>query len=341
MNAATEVLRLAGVRVVAGRREILNVDHFEVGSGELVALLGPNGSGKSTLLRTAALLVRPTEGEVRLFGLDTRGRRRQTQLRRRTASVFTDPTLLDMPARANVEVALSIQGIARGERRRRAEVWLDRLGVLHLASARPHTLSAGEAQRVALARAFAVGPELLFLDEPFASLDFETRARLVGDLRELLASEDTAAIIATHDRSEAELLARRVAVLLDGRVAQHGLLADVFEHSASPAVARFLGHSVVEREHLVRLFPHLAPQSSVAGIPSAAIELVTRDTADSVEARVLAVRGVGGRIHLVCDLRDLGAPVVVELGARGGATQGVRKGDLVYVRVDLEQLYWF
>src|SRR5690606_14507191 len=123
--------------------------------------------------------------------------------------------------------------------------WLERLAVAHRAEARAHQLSGGEAQRVSLARAFAVSPRLLYLDEPFSALDATTRSALIGDVRALLASENITTLLTTHDRAEAELLADRVVVLLDGQIAQHGPIAEVFAQPASEAVARFLDYAVV------------------------------------------------------------------------------------------------
>jgi len=337
MSEQHAVLSLEGVRVVAGRRAILNVDQFRVEAGGMVALLGPNGSGKSTLLRTAALLLTPVSGRVRIFGIDGSMRTRRTELQRRTASVFTDPTLLDMSVRANVEVALRIRGMPKAERRRHADAWLERLGVFHLAGMRPHTLSAGEAQRVALARAFATEPELLLLDEPFATLDFDTRATLVGELRELLASAGGTAIIATHDRSEAELLADEVAILMDGRLVQEGALSDVFEHPASEDVARLLGHTVIGCEQVVKLLPQLVPRGRTACIPPGAMQLACAGNEDAVALRLLTVRGAGGRVQAVC---DAGTPVVFELSMRDAPALKARIGELVHFVLDGSRVYW-
>lgn len=337
MSERPEVLRLDGVRVVLGKREVLDVERFAVRQGEVAALLGPNGSGKSTLLRTGALLLEPTAGRVSLFGQEPGSRAERVRLRRRTASVFTDPTLLDMSVRANVETALRIHGVARDERRHRVETWLDRLGISHLATVRPHTLSAGEAQRVALARAFAVEPELLFLDEPFGSLDFETRARLVGELRDLLATYGAAAVVATHDRSEAQLLADRVAILLGGRLEQEGKLSEVLDHPRTAAVAAFLGYGVISSAQLLRLVPALNPLGTVACIPLGATKLVPPGADSAVAVHVLGIRGAGGRVELVC---DLGEPVVVEVSLRDAREHPMRKGDLVHVQLDQERIHW-
>ena len=327
------VLRLDGLSVVLGGREVLRVEELSVRRGEVVAILGPNGAGKSTLLLSAALLREPARGAVTLFGERPGGRRQRVRLRRRTASVFGDVTLLDMSARANVETALRIHGVGVRERRRRAEGWLDRLGVLALAEARPHTLSAGEAQRVSLARAFAVEPELLLLDEPFASLDADTRARLVGDLRELLPAQRTTALLATHDRSEALLLAARALVLIDGRVAQEGTVAEVLARPRTVAVATFLGYSVLDEPAAQAALGVGARNASdgVVCLPPDAVRLASADTPGARAATVLAVRGGGGRAELVV---DLGAPIALELPLAELSAEELRVGAEVWVLVD-------
>ena len=103
------------------------------------------------------------------------------------------------------------------------------------------SLSGGEAQRVSLARAFVLNPELLLLDEPFSALDAPTRLRLLDDLKAILLETGTTTIIVTHDLKEAARLATRVAVMLDGKIAQIGASQEVFSNPASPEIASFLG----------------------------------------------------------------------------------------------------
>lgn len=236
-------LALRDLRVRRAGRDVLDVPHLEVAAGETLAVLGPNGAGKSTLLLAAALLI-PATGVVAIRGEEAR-RETHVRLRRQTATVFQDAALLDMTVRQNVEVALAIHGMPGAARRARAEEWLSRLGVAHLAGQRGHAVSGGEAQRVSLARAFAVRPRLLFLDEPFAGVDHATRAALTGELRALLAAEGTATLIATHDHSEALLLADRVAILDGGRPLQVGPANEVLARPGSVRAARILGCSVL------------------------------------------------------------------------------------------------
>ncbi|MBT5774921.1 MAG: ABC transporter ATP-binding protein [Dehalococcoidia bacterium] len=333
-------LTFRDIRVRRGPREVLRVPALDVTEGETLALLGPNGAGKSTLLLTGALLLDLAEGQVALFdepALDGRARVRQ---RRLTATVFQEPALLDMSARRNIETALALHEVPRTDRRARSDHWLARLGVAHLAEALPHTLSGGEAQRVALARAFAVEPRLLFLDEPFSSLDSGTRAELVGELRTLLADEATTTLLVTHDLSETQLLADRVAVLLDGNVAQHGTVEVVLERPLTPAVASFLGYSLIEAMQLPTAV------TAAAAIPTSASDIALRPSAvrlvsDATEvksvyrgdASIVAVQGAHGRGRLLLDLDgariaadlpievirsfEVGAVVTIEIDPRG------------------------
>lgn len=330
-------LSFRDVRVTRGQREVLRVSALDVDEGETLAILGPNGAGKSTLLLTGALLLDPAAGSVTLFDEPAgRGASRVRQ-RRLTATVFQEPALLDMSARRNIETALALHEVPRPERRARSDRWLARLGVLHLAEAMPHTLSGGEAQRVALARAFAVGPRVLFLDEPFSSLDPGTRAELVGELRSLLADESTTAVFVTHDLSEAQLLAERVAVLLGGDLAQHDSIDAVFDRPATPEVATFLGYAVVERESLPSVVVEAAglPDSvRTIGVRPDAVRLVDDDQAGGaigpIDVVVSAVQGAHGRGRLVLDLG--GATLAAEL-----AVQQLRElavGSPVRIQID-------
>ena len=198
---------------------VLDLPELAVAPGEVLAIMGPNGAGKSTLLHVAALLRRPQSGEVWIAG-ERATRRTERALRRRTAMVLQEPLLFDVSVLANAASGLRFRGVRRREAEHRAREWLEQFGVGHLAAQNARTLSGGEAQRVSLARAFAVEPELLLLDEPFAALDPATREALVPELAARLRETQTAAVIVTHDASEALALADRLLVLVDGRIAQ-------------------------------------------------------------------------------------------------------------------------
>ena len=236
---APPVLELRGVRVLRGGRVALDIPALALAPGEILAVMGPNGAGKSTLLEVAGLLRRPDAGDV-LIGGERVTPRRERALRRRMAVMFQAALLFDVTVIANVAAGLRFRGVPRREAERRAREWLERFGVAHLANRSGRALSGGEAQRVCLARAFAVEPEMLLLDEPFAALDAPTRIALIPDLARELNAAGIAAVIATHDRAEAFALTDWLAVLTDGRIAQFGPPADLAANPASPTVAALL-----------------------------------------------------------------------------------------------------
>lgn len=233
------VLEAEGLRVEHGGRATLDIPSLEVENGEVLAILGPNGAGKSTLLRCLALLEHPTAGVVRFHGerLDWGS---SVAYRRRTSMLFQEPLLLDTTVAANVATPLRLRGVGGTEARQRVDTWLQKLGILQLAKHQARSLSGGEARRVSLARALVAGPELLLLDEPFSALDAPTRASFVRELASLLSEQQTTTIFVTHDAVEAEALADRMAVLLDGRIQQIGPVAEMLGHPASREVGSFL-----------------------------------------------------------------------------------------------------
>jgi molybdopterin-binding protein len=234
------VLAVRGVRRRYANGDALDVAALDVLAGEVLGVIGPNGAGKSTLLRILGLLERPDEGRVFFDGRPIDARDALAE-RRRIATVFQEPLLADTSVADNVALGLRFRGVPAAAAEPRVRRWLERLGIVALAERSARTLSGGEAQRVALARALVLEPHVLLLDEPFAGLDAPTRATLVTDLGAILRDDHVTTVFVTHERGEAQALADRVAVLMDGRVRQLDDTARVFYAPASEDVARFVG----------------------------------------------------------------------------------------------------
>ncbi len=234
---------------------------LRVDDGEVVALLGPNGAGKTTALRTIAGLLALDGGCIVLDGrvLDEPSSRTFVPTaQRHVGFVFQDHLLFPrMTALDNVAFGLRAQGTGRAESATAAHAWLERLGLAAVAGTKPDALSGGQAQRVALARALATEPRLLLLDEPLAALDASTRVQVRTELRRHLATFGGARLLVTHDPVDALVLADRLVIIEDGRIAQQGLPAHVTAHPASRYVAELVGinllHGDASGERTVRL----------------------------------------------------------------------------------------
>ena len=234
------VVEVRDVTVVRAGRTILSVDQLAVAEGETLAIVGPNGAGKTTLLLALAGLVRPDTGQL-LFRGSAVGRSEGLAYRRRLGLVMPDPLLLDTTVFANVALGLRFRGVPGRRTEPLVTEWLERLGVAHLRDRRAGGLSSGEAQRVSLARALVLEPELLLLDEPFASVDAATRTQLVEDLAVLLEATPVTCALVTHDLDEAVRLGDHMAVLLDGRLRQAGPPEAVLASPIDEDVAAFVG----------------------------------------------------------------------------------------------------
>jgi molybdate transport system ATP-binding protein len=212
-----------------------------------LALAGPSGAGKTTLLRIAAGLVRPRRGRVACGGevwTDTAKGIFVPPERRSCGYLFQDYALFPH-LRAWQNVAYPLSALPRADRRRRVASLLERLGIAHVADARPEALSGGERQRVALARTLAREPSVLLLDEPLSALDPRTRADAARELVSALREAAVPALFVTHDFVQAAQLGDEVAVIDRGRLVQRGAAGDLAARPASSFVADFLGANVL------------------------------------------------------------------------------------------------
>jgi tungstate transport system ATP-binding protein len=241
MEEQPPILETKNLKVERGGSLLLNIPSLSIEKGEILALIGPNGAGKTTLLQTLSYLLRPFHGEIFFSGEKIGSNHSLFEYRRRLAMVFQEPLLFDTTVFNNVASGLKIRGMKRGEIRDRVLEQLNQFGIDHLIDRSAKTLSGGEAQRTSLARAFAIRPEILFLDEPFASLDPPTRASLIEDLERILCQTKTTTIFATHDRLEAINLSDRIAVMNGGSILQVGSPGEVMNQPIDEFVASFVG----------------------------------------------------------------------------------------------------
>ena len=296
-----------------GARPVIDDLSLTVPAGSLTALLGPSGSGKSTLLRMIAGFADPDAGEIRLNDVSILRRppdRRGVVMVFQNAPLFPHLTLAD-----NVAFGLRMRGLAAADISARVAAMLDRVQLQGLGTRRPHELSGGQAQRGALARALILKPDLLLLDEPLSNLDAGLRDGMRQLIRDLQRETGTTLLVVTHDQAEAVALADRVALLLDGRLAQEATPQDIFRHPASVAVARFFGgvNFLPGRAGadgfdcalgLVRLPPGTAAGPGLLTIRPEAIRLGPAPGAHQGRVLSTAFLGTQGRVELaIGDLR--------------------------------------
>jgi len=194
--------------------------NLKVESGEFVSILGPSGSGKSTLLNLIGALDKPTSGKLLIDGVDlsTLNDNQLTDVRHRIGFVFQFFNLIPrLTALDNVELSLSIAGISRSERRKRAQQLLEDVGLNDRMNHKPAELSGGQQQRVAVARALANNPRFLLMDEPTGNVDSKTAREIISLIRKL--NEDGVTIImVTHDQNLSKI-AKRTIQVMDGQIA--------------------------------------------------------------------------------------------------------------------------
>jgi len=350
VSATQPLLEVSNLSVVRGGVQVLDIPSLILHENEVLSIIGPNGSGKSTLLLILASLLRPTAGEIRCRGEIIFTRRSSDIYRRRLAMVFQEPLLFDTSVFENVATGLKIRGQSRSEIRNRVQKTLELFNIQRLADRSARKLSGGEAQRTSLARAFAIDPEVILLDEPFASLDPPTRLALIEDLERILKESGTAAVMTTHDQLDALRLSDRMAVMNGGRIIQVGLPTEVMQRPADEFVASFVGMENVlsgkvlsqERAILtVTLADQLLNFPGVAALGDETIfcirpEHITITTADPGEAtsarniipatiRKIVPMGAYHKLDMECGFR-----LVAYLTAQSLATLHLAEGKQVF-----------
>lgn len=235
----TAPVSIRGVRQRYGSATALDHVDLEIAAGEFVVLLGPSGCGKTTLLNIIGGFAEPTEGQVLIGGRDMAGVGPKD---RPTTTVFQDYALFPhMSLAENVAFGLSMRGVEKPARIRKAEEMLALVGLAGRGNRRPHELSGGQRQRVALARALAVEPDVLLLDEPLGALDLKLRRAMQDELKAIQRRVGTTFVHVTHDQEEAMAIADRIVVMNAGRIEDLGPPREVYLRPKSLFSAGFMG----------------------------------------------------------------------------------------------------
>ncbi len=241
----TFALQLHSVSKKFGGHAVLKGLNLDVATHEFIAVLGSSGSGKTTLLRLITGFDSPDTGEVVIGGRQVAGGQKFVPAeQRRVGFVPQDAALFPHLSVAD-NISFGLKDLSKPERSVRVAELLKLVDLIGFEERMPHELSGGQRHRVALARALAPNPDLILLDEPFSALDAELRGRLRDDVRQVLRTTGTTAILVTHDQEEALSMADRVAVLRDGEFAQVGNPREIYQAPADIEMATFLGDSVV------------------------------------------------------------------------------------------------
>jgi len=328
---------------------------LSIEAGATTAVVGPNGAGKTTLLQALAGLRALSRGRIRLDGvvLDDPSERIYLPPERRPVGVVFQDNLLfpHLDALDNVAFGLRHKGHRRGEARRLAAGWLERVGLGDRARARPAELSGGQAQRTALARALALNPTMLLLDEPLAALDATTRNEVRRDLRRHLASFAGVRLLVTHDPVDAAVLADRVVVLDGGRVAQSGTPAEITSRPRNRWVSELIGTNLfagtaapggsigidgggslvaADGQHRGTVFATVHPR---------AVSLHHQQPQGSARntwsGQVTAIEPIGDRLRVRVEATPA---VIAEITAAGASQIGLAEGDLVWISVKATEI---
>ena len=235
------LLQLIDIDLAYAGNKVVKSLSLSLEQGSIGCLLGPSGCGKTTVLRCIAGFEPVSAGEVLLNGtVVSRKGYNLAPERRRVGMVFQDYALFPHLTVAE-NIAFGLRDCGRDEKRDRVDELLALVGLGTQGSKYPHEMSGGQQQRVALARALAPAPRLLLLDEPFSNLDVDLRERLSHEVRDIIKTTGTTAILVTHDQHEAFAVADEIGIMHEGRIQQWDTPYNLYHRPQNRFVADFIG----------------------------------------------------------------------------------------------------
>jgi tungstate transport system ATP-binding protein len=238
------ILTVSNISKNYNGKSVLTDCSFSFDSGGIYLLIGPNGTGKSTFLRICALLEDPDRGEVNFFsGNDIVNK--DIKLRRRINLVLPKIGVFNTTVFKNVAYGLKIRGFKRGEIEERTNRVLDFVGLIQKKNLNALSLSSGETQRLGIARAIVLEPEVLFLDEPTASLDPHSTTIIEETITKIKEQKKLTIIMVTHNIFQAQRLADRVLFMYEGRIVDHGANREFFEKPKDERTYKFIAGQMV------------------------------------------------------------------------------------------------
>lgn len=319
-------------------RALQNIE-LDVMPGEFLALLGPSGCGKTTLLTTIAGFLQPDKGRLIYDGADIT---EKPAHQRKLNTVFQSYALFPhMSILKNVMYGPERAGVKASIAREQSLEALALVGLEGFDSRMPSELSGGQRQRVALARAIVNKPKLLLLDEPLSALDLKLRKRMQIELKALQEKLAISFIFVTHDQEEALAMADRIVVMNQGRIEQIGTGHEIYSHPQSRFVGEFIGDANLLEISRAGGGSSLALTGQIVDVANDAEVMLVRpenvqlsqSIAHGLAGHVLDVINLGGQTTIYVQIGQS----VLQANQQGGNIMALRRGDAVYVTLDLSK----
>jgi len=238
------LLTISRVKKIYNGNSVLNGCSFVFENSKVHTIIGPNGSGKSTLLRICALLEKPDVGAV-VYHDGHKNFNDSIELRRKITLVLPKGGLFNMSVFKNAAYGLKIRKNNRHEIKEKVEAALNNVGLFDKRNQNALTLSTGEGQRLALARAMVLKPEVLFLDEPTASLDPSSTSTIEDIITDIKKKQRPTIIMVTHNMFQAQRLADRILFMYEGQIIDEGLSSEFFENPKDERAFNFITGKMV------------------------------------------------------------------------------------------------